>query len=78
MTEINKTEVEISGQSKFTQAMMLIISVLLIFVGPTYISYLIGDVAKAGAAAGLVVGFVLFLAGIGMLVAFVIRKKIVT
>jgi hypothetical protein len=77
MTEINETEVEVSGESKFTQAMFLIISVFLIFVGPTYIPYLIADVAKAGALAADVVGFLLFLAGIGLLV-FVLRKKIVT
>jgi hypothetical protein len=77
MKEINETEVEVSGESKFTQAMFLIVSVLLIFIGPTYIAYLIGNVAGAGALAADVAGFLLFLAGIGLLV-FVLRKKIVT
>jgi hypothetical protein len=75
MTEINETEVEVSGESKFTKAMFLIVSVLLIFVGPTYIPYLIAG--AAGAVAADVVGFLLFLAGIGLLV-FVLRKKLVT
>ena len=77
MTEINETEVQVSGESKFTNAMLLIVSVFLLFVGPTYIPYLIGNVANAGAVAADVVGFLLFLAGIGLLV-FVLRKKIVT
>lgn len=77
MTEINETEIEVSGESKFTKAMFLIISVFLIFVGPTYIPFLITDVANAGAVAADVVGFLLFLAGIGLLV-FVLRKKLVT
>jgi hypothetical protein len=77
MTEINETQVEVSGESKFTKAMLLIVSVFLIFVGPTYIPYLIADLAHAGAVAAGVVGFLLFLAGIGLLV-FVLRKKIVT
>jgi hypothetical protein len=77
MTEINETQVKVSEESKFTQAMYLIVSVFLIFVGPTYIPYLIGDLAHAGAVAADVVGFLLFLAGIGLLV-FVLRKKIVT
>jgi hypothetical protein len=77
MTEINETQVEVSGESRITKAMLLIVSVFLIFVGPTYIPYLIGDLAHAGAVAAGVVGLLLFLAGIGMLVV-VLRKKIVT
>lgn len=77
MTEINETQVEVSGESKITKAMLLIVSVFLIFVGPTYIAYLIGNVANAGAAVADVVGFLLFLAGLGLLV-FVLRKKIIT
>jgi uncharacterized membrane protein HdeD (DUF308 family) len=77
MTEINETQVDVSGQSKIAKVSLLIISVLLIFIGPTYIPYLIGNIAHAGAVAADVVGFLLFLAGIGMLV-YVLRKKIVT
>jgi hypothetical protein len=77
MTEINETQVDVSGQSKIAKVSLLIISVLLIFIGPTYIPYLIGNIAHAGAVAADVVGFLLFFAGIGMLV-YVLRKKIVT
>ena len=76
MTE-NETEIEVSGESKFTPIMLTIMSVLLIFVGPTYIPYLVADVAHAGNVAADVIGFVLFIAGIGLLV-YVLRKKIVT
>ena len=76
MTE-NETEIEVSGESKFTPIILTIMSVLLIFVGPTYIPYLVADVAHAGNVAADVIGFVLFIAGIGLLV-YVLRKKIVT
>ena len=76
MTE-NETEIEVSGESKFTPIILTIMSVLLIFVGPTYIPYLLADVAHAGNVAADVIGFVLFIAGIGLLV-YVLRKKIVT
>jgi hypothetical protein len=76
MTE-NETEIEVSRESKFTPIMLTIMSVLLIFVGPTYIPYLVADVAHAGNVAADVIGFVLFIAGIGLLV-YVLRKKIVT
>ena len=39
MTEI--AEVELSGESKITRISLLIVSVLLIFVGPTYFPYLL-------------------------------------
>jgi uncharacterized membrane protein HdeD (DUF308 family) len=76
MTE-NETEMEVSGESKFTPIILTIMSVLLIFVGPTYIPYLVADIAHAGNVVADVIGFVLFIAGIGLLV-YVLRKKIVT
>ncbi len=76
MTE-NETEIEVNGESKFTPIILTIMSVLLIFVGPTYIPYLVADVAHAGNVAADVIGFVLFISGIALLV-YVLRKKIVT
>ena len=76
MTE-NEPEIEVSGESKFTPIILTIMSVLLIFVGPTYIPYLVADVAHAGNAAADVIGFVLFISGIALLV-YVLRKKIIT
>ncbi|MFA5571839.1 MAG: hypothetical protein GX799_07290 [Crenarchaeota archaeon] len=74
MTEI--AEVELSGESKITRISLLIVSVLLIFVGPTYFPYLLVTAGLAESIA-LVLGFVLFVVGLVMLI-YLIRKKIIT
>ena len=39
--------IEVSGiESKFTKVALTIVAVLLIFVGPTYIPYLLADVGR--------------------------------
>ncbi len=78
MTEINEeNEIEVSGESKFTKVALMVVTVLLIFVGPTYVPYLMSDVAKINYDASIGVGFVLFIVGIAMMV-LLIRKKIVS
>jgi hypothetical protein len=64
-------------ESKFWRTTLLIVSVFLIFAGPTYIPYLLYDILKMNYIATLIVGAVLLAAGLGMLV-YLIRKKIVT
>ncbi len=77
MTEINQ-EVEVSGiESKFTKVALTVVAVLLLFVGPTYIPYLMSDILKINYFASIGVGAVLFIVGLVMLV-FLIRKKVVT
>jgi hypothetical protein len=63
--------------SKFLRVLLLIVTVLLIFVGPTYIPYLLFDVLNVNYVASIVTGFALFIAGL-FLMWFLVRKKIVT
>jgi hypothetical protein len=63
--------------SKFLRVLLIIVSVFLIFAGPTYVSYLLFDVLKVNYVASIVSGFALFIAGL-LLMWFLIRKKIIT
>jgi hypothetical protein len=76
MTEKNEN-VQVSGiESKFMKITLTIVSVFLIFVGPTYIPYLMADSLKMDYVASVVVGAALFIVGLGLLV-FLIRKKVI-
>jgi uncharacterized membrane protein HdeD (DUF308 family) len=72
-------EVEHSSRinSKFMRAFLVIISAVLLFVGPTYIPYLMTDVLKIDVVISSVVGLALFIAGIVMLV-YLAKKKVIT
>jgi hypothetical protein len=63
--------------SKFMKVLLIIVSVFLIFAGPTYVSYVLVDVLNVNYLASVVSGFALFIAGL-LLMGFLIRKKIVT
>jgi hypothetical protein len=79
MTENNETEnVQVSGlDSKFNKVALTVVAVLLIFVGPTYIPYLMADVLHIEYFASIGVGLVLFIVGLVMMV-YLIRKKVIT
>jgi hypothetical protein len=73
----NNENIQASGlDSKFMKVTMMIVSVLLIFAGPTYVPYLMSDILHVNYGASIAVGLVLLLAGLGLLV-FLIRKKVV-
>jgi hypothetical protein len=77
MTEDNE-EIQVSDiESKFTSITLTIVSVLLIFIGPTYIPYLLADVLKLEYFASIGIGLVLFIVGLVMMV-YLIRKKAIT
>ena len=79
MTE-NNENVQVGGSlldSKFWRIMLIIIAVFLIFIGPTYIPYLLSDVLKVDYIASIVIGGVLFIVGI-IVMLFLIRKKVIT
>jgi len=77
MTEDNE-DIQVSGiESKFTKVTLTIFAVLLIFIGPTYIPYLLADVLKLEYFASIGIGLVLFVVGLVMLV-FLVRKKVIT
>jgi hypothetical protein len=63
--------------SKFLRVLLIIVSVFLIFAGPTYVSYLLFNVLNVNYVASIVSGFALFIAGL-FLMLFLIRKKIIT
>ena len=62
--------------SKFLRVLLVIVAVVLIFAGPTYVSYLLFDVLNVNYVASVVSGFALFIAGL-LLMWFLIRKKII-
>ena len=77
MTE-NNEEIQVSGiESKFTRVTLTIVAVLLIFIGPTYIPYLLAEVLSLEYFASIGLGLVLFIVGLVMLV-YLIRKKVIT
>ena len=76
MTE-NNDNVQVSGlDSKFMKVALMIVAVLLIFVGPTYIPYLLSDILKVDYIASIVVGALLFIVGLVMLF-YLVRKKVI-
>lgn len=76
MTEKNE-DVQVSGiESKFMKVVLTIVAVFLIFVGPTYIPYLLSDILHVDYVASIAVGAVLFIVGLGLLV-YLIRKKVI-
>jgi hypothetical protein len=62
--------------SKFMRVLLIIVSVFLIFVGPTYVSYLLFEVLNVNYVASIISGFALFIAGL-LLMWFLVRKKII-
>ena len=63
--------------SKFMRVLLIIVSVFLIFTGPTYVSYFLFNILNVNYVASVVSGIALFIAGL-LLMLFLIRKKIVT
>jgi hypothetical protein len=63
--------------SKFIRVLLIIVTVLLIFAGPTYVPYLLSSILDVGSVATMVAGFTLFIVGL-LLMLFLIRKKIIT
>ena len=76
MTE-NNENVQVSGfESKFMKVAMTIVAVFLIFIGPTYIPFLLSDILKVDYIASIGLGAVLFIVGLAVLI-YLIRKKVI-
>ena len=75
--EENSTVDRFNIDSKFMRVLLILISVFLIFAGPTYFSYLLADVLKVNYIASVVSGFALLIVGL-FLMWFLIRKKVIT
>ena len=63
-------------ESKFWRTTLLIVSVLLIFAGPTYIPYVLNGILNLDYIASIVAGIVLLTVGL-LMMWFLIRKKII-
>ena len=63
--------------SKFMRILLVIITALLIFAGPTYFSYLLFEVLNVNYIASIAAGIALFIAGL-LLMLFLVRKEIIT
>ena len=69
---------EVSGiESKFNRITLTIVAVLLIFVGPTYIPYLLSSVIGIEYFLSIGLGTLLFITGLVVLI-YLIRKKVIT
>lgn len=62
--------------SKFWRTLLVILSVFLIFAGPTYVIYGLSIILNVNLVASFATGFVLFAVGL-VLMRFLVQKKIV-
>jgi len=63
--------------SKFMKILLVLTTVFLIFVGPTYVSYVLAKVLNLNYFIVVITGSVLFLSGL-FLMYFLIKKKIIS
>jgi len=75
MTEDEENESASGVYSKFWRITLVIIAMLLVFVGPTYIPFALSK--RIGYFTSIGAGFVLFVVGM-FFIWFLIRKKIIT
>ncbi len=78
--QLSKSQnIENSGfiQSKFNRVFMMLITMLLLFAGPTYVPYVMFDVAGINYIASIATGVLLFVAGLGLMV-YLIKQKVIT
>lgn len=74
----DKEDLKVTGiYSKFWRITLVIVSMLLIFVGPTYVPYLLADILKMDYFISIGAGFLLFIVGM-VFMLFLIRKKLIT
>ena len=77
MTENDENENVTGIYSKFWRITLVVLSMLLIFVGPTYVPYAMIKLAKIDYFASIGAGFILFVVGM-VFMLFLIRKKLIT
>jgi hypothetical protein len=63
--------------SKFSRVFLIVVTVVLVFAGPTYVPYMLSTILNLNYIASMVSGFALFIVGL-LLTLYLIRKKIVT
>ena len=77
MTENEDYENVTGIYTKFWRITLVVISMLLIFVGPTYGVYALVKIVKLDYFASIGAGIVLFAVGMALMM-FLIRKKLIT
>ena len=63
-------------ESKFWRTTLLIVSVVLIFAGPTYVPYMLNGILNLDYIASIVTGIVLLTVGL-LMMWYLIRKKVI-
>jgi hypothetical protein len=78
MTKNNegKSSVGFDVSSKFWRTFLVIVAVLLIFAGPTYVPYMLMDILKVNYVASIVSGLALLIIGFALM-WYLVRKKII-
>jgi hypothetical protein len=77
MTENDENENVNGIYSKFWRITLVILAMLLIFVGPTYVPYIMVHILKIHYLVSIGAGFILFILGMVSML-FLIRKKLIT
>lgn len=62
--------------SKFMKVFLVIVAAFLVFVGPTYVPYVLVNVLNVNYVASMVFGFALLIIGLALM-WYLIRKKII-
>ena len=73
----NDESIGFGMDSKFMRILLIIVTVLLLFAGPTYVPYVLSSVLSLSSVVSIAAGFALFIVGL-FLVMFLVRKKIIT
>jgi hypothetical protein len=74
---VENEDVGFAADSKFMRVLLIIVTALLIFAGPTYVPYVLSSILNVSSAAATIAGFSLFIVGL-FLMLFLVRKKIVS
>lgn len=77
MTQENENFDNSFAGSKLGRAVLMIVTVFLVFAGPTYVVYGLAVVLNMGMAVGAAVGIVLFAVGLVMM-RFLVQKGIIS
>jgi len=79
MTENDEIKTTDGGilNSKFAKVLLTVLSVFLVFAGPTYVVYGLAIALKVDLAASFITGFALFIVGMVM-IRYLLQKKIIS
>jgi flagellar basal body-associated protein FliL len=72
----NDESIGFGMDSKFMRILLIIVTVLLLFAGPTYVPYMLSSGLNLSSVASMAAGFALFIVGF-LLMLFLVRKKVI-